>query len=533
LLPYVLIGVGIAVIVLVHLAAIEKMKRKNKVEVPATPSEIGETMDALGEFIKIAVKEENENISISKLLEVTGEFYGASRAYMFEVGEKNDLGSYRGEWCAEGVESHEFFFGDTENSEEKAQDFLKKMPAGSPFEVKGSKTRQMPDLSKMGENKMMMKNYNENGDFVLKSIDEVKFSNPLMYLALKAMNINSLLSTLVKTEEGVQAMIGVENPTKHLNSLEMIHAISSFVIFRINRDRNLIREYLIDGLTGVNSARYINFWKKNCVPEFPFTVIVCDCNYLKRFNDVYGHKSGDLLLSKTGDILKACTPKGSKIIRSGGDEFLILCDNMDEFAAKKVINSITETAGKNAINGLPVSLALGSHTCNQEDYDFETARAIADSKMYAEKASMKEKAFADNNKNSILINEERFNDVMSRMNVVTFYKDRDCKYRFLSYYDTLTLKEEYREQSGIGHTDLEIMKDQESARQYYEDDQRVLATGKGSFFITKTETPKGPMYFHTSKSAITDDNGTIIGIAGIITDVTSTKIDFPDNIIAD
>lgn len=526
---YIIIVCVIFIICLLFLLLKSKKTKKTDRSIPQADEM--SVKDALIKCMNAVIEEDDEVNGIHKLLEIIGEFYGASRAYLFEVGEKSDFGSYRGEWCAEGVESHEFFFGETSDSDEKSKAFMQKMPKGAFMKFGGDENNSsMPDMSNMGDNSIWMKNYDKNGDFCLASIDSVKFSNPLMYMALKVMNISGLMSTLIKNDDKVQAIVGIENPTKNTDTMDMIHVVSSFVLFRVNRDREIIKEYLLDSLTGVNSSRYINFWKKNCKPQFPFSVIVCDCNYLKRFNDVYGHKSGDLLLSKAGDILRACTPENSKVIRTGGDEFLVLCDNTDEQKAHEIMDSITLMAKNNAINGLPVSLALGSCTAKEEEYDFEQMRNVADSRMYKMKTEMK-KTDQEENTNYIDESENRFKDIIGSMPVVMYYKDIECKYRFLTYYNSQCLKDEYKDQYGIGYTDLDIQKNEENGRYYYEDDQRVLTTGKGSFYISKVETDDGVMYFHTSKSAVIDENGKIVGIAGIVTDVTSTKVDFSEKMI--
>lgn len=36
----------------------------------------------------------------------------------------------------------------------------------------------------------------------------------------------------------------------------------------------------------------------------PITIIMGDCNYLKRVNDAYGHEYGDLLLKRVGRVIR-------------------------------------------------------------------------------------------------------------------------------------------------------------------------------------------------------------------------------------
>ena len=89
---------------------------------------------------------------------------------------------------------------------------------------------------------------------------------------------------------------------------------------------------MIDGLTGVYNRNYLKYRveekKKKLI--FPFTVIISDCNYLKKVNDQYGHEYGDILLKIVAGTLKEEIPEGSSVIRMGGDEFMILGNGIPE-----------------------------------------------------------------------------------------------------------------------------------------------------------------------------------------------------------
>ena len=64
-----------------------------------------------------------------------------------------------------------------------------------------------------------------------------------------------------------------------------------------------------------------------------------------------------------------------------------------------------------------------------------------------------------------------------------FFKDTECRYLFISDVRTFFPYGEGQEEDVLGKTDLEIWSSEEQARFYYEQDQKVLATGKGTFII--------------------------------------------------
>lgn len=58
-------------------------------------------------------------------------------------------------------------------------------------------------------------------------------------------------------------------------------------------------------------------------------------------------------------------------------------------------------------------------------------------------------------------------------------------------------------------------------KMYYEDDKKILATGEGSQYINEFPMEDGEsLYFEIKKSAVRDENGSIIGIVGIVDNVT-------------
>ena len=88
---------------------------------------------------------------------------------------------------------------------------------------------------------------------------------------------------------------------------------------RVRLEKKAEELSMIDGLTDVYNRNYLKYRveekKKKLI--FPFTVIISDCNYLKKVNDQYGHEYGDILLKIVAGTLKEEIPEGSPVIRMG------------------------------------------------------------------------------------------------------------------------------------------------------------------------------------------------------------------------
>ena len=143
-----------------------------------------------------------------------------------------------------------------------------------------------------------------------------------------------------------------------------------------------------DKLTGLYNRNYMETCSKKGVRpnEFPVSLIMADCNYLKRTNDTLGHEYGDLLLQRIANSITDSIPKNCVAMRVGGDEFLILCTQCDSEKANQIIAVIKQRLLERSDETLTLSVAFGvSTTTENEEFSFEQAYEEADQKMYIDK----------------------------------------------------------------------------------------------------------------------------------------------------
>lgn len=160
---------------------------------------------------------------------------------------------------------------------------------------------------------------------------------------------------------------------------------------RVRLEKKAEELSMIDGLTDVYNRNYLKYRveekKKKLI--FPFTVIISDCNYLKKVNDQYGHEYGDILLKIVAGTLKEEIPEGSPVIRMGGDEFMILGNGITEEKASELMTNIQESLKQKSKEKIPLSLAMGSYTIQSKDFFFDEVCHEADLRMYADKKRLK------------------------------------------------------------------------------------------------------------------------------------------------
>ncbi len=124
--------------------------------------------------------------------------------------------------------------------------------------------------------------------------------------------------------------------------------------------------------------------------NFPVGVIYLDLDDLKKVNDTYGHKVGDLYIQQFASILRSSVRKGDLVFRVGGDEFLILIPKADEQVLNRILCRIvlnTENVNMERELPVPISFSAGWSLWSSPEEPFEEALDRADRMMYLNKFS--------------------------------------------------------------------------------------------------------------------------------------------------
>ena len=127
------------------------------------------------------------------------------------------------------------------------------------------------------------------------------------------------------------------------------------------------------------------YGKNKNLDIYPLTVIVCDCNGLKRINDHYGHLVGDRYIIKTAEALMTCKPENASVIRAGGDEFMVFMPNTSEAEAAQYMEKVQDYISNIHIFDETLSIAMGSSTTTDISKRLEDLISLADKAMYIQK----------------------------------------------------------------------------------------------------------------------------------------------------
>ncbi len=117
-------------------------------------------------------------------------------------------------------------------------------------------------------------------------------------------------------------------------------------------------------------------------------VFFADMDGLKKINDTYGHKVGDLAIQTEARVLTAAFRNSDIVGRLSGDEFAILSTGLTKgyiSAIRTRIDQLNLLLSQEA--GLPItlSLSLGHVAFNPEKANLDALLSRADEKLYEEK----------------------------------------------------------------------------------------------------------------------------------------------------
>ena len=169
----------------------------------------------------------------------------------------------------------------------------------------------------------------------------------------------------------------------------------TYIVKYLIKSRDFEQQYVLattDGLTELYNHRYFQEQIRMQVEQSKrynnnFSLIIIDIDFFKKFNDTFGHQSGDAVLRQVAQTLKRNVRSTDIVCRYGGEEMSIILPNTSKdeaiATAQKICNRVAEKkfklTGNNETN---VTISLGVATY---PFDGDTAPKIieaADKKLY-------------------------------------------------------------------------------------------------------------------------------------------------------
>lgn len=216
---------------------------------------------------------------------------------------------------------------------------------------------------------------------------------------IRALSLDTVMEKL-QTQEDYSVFITVRQRDGSLSYKRVIHNYYDDTHQRITTSRldisaivnryeakiaEIRQENSIDALTGVYNR---NYYEKNIQgASLQGFVAMLDLDNLKLCNDHFGHSAGDSVLKKLAEVIQTELRSGDKLIRFGGDEFLLLAQDCPDDEFEQLLLRIQTKVSEAAVPSFPgLSLSVSIGGTRVAGSSSSEAVMRADQMMYMAKA---------------------------------------------------------------------------------------------------------------------------------------------------
>ncbi|NLK00601.1 MAG: diguanylate cyclase [Clostridia bacterium] len=322
-------------------------------------------------FDFVNVNQENIDEKINNMLRGIGEFFLVDRAYVFSSGCGGGAMKYLHEWCRSGISPG----------------------LGRAHEITAE------------EYPWWMEQLKRDKVLYIDDIDKLPHGAASERARLNRQNIKSLVAIPFEKNDEIMGFIGldsVESKKKwsdhYLGMLKIFSNLLADGMMKVKAEKEIEYMAYYDRLTGLpnrtlftdrlDQALHMAKRHSNFVG-----VMFMDLDNFKTVNDILGHRCGDGLIKKVAHGLKERLRKTDTVARFGGDEFLIMLNNIS--SAKditKVADDIMDLfAEPFKIDGreLYITASIGIAVFPYDGAEAETLIKNADIAMYRAKSGGK------------------------------------------------------------------------------------------------------------------------------------------------
>jgi diguanylate cyclase (GGDEF)-like protein len=154
------------------------------------------------------------------------------------------------------------------------------------------------------------------------------------------------------------------------------------------------KQTFLDDLTGLYNSRYLKYAITNSIlrckkPNDKFSVLFIDVDHFKMINDKNGHLVGSEFLVAIGRTIRNAIRNLDPVFRYGGDEFVVLLNDMGTNAAKEIAERIRKNIERRVfvIQGvrLQATVSIGVACFPEHASEKDSLLKLADEAMYSAK----------------------------------------------------------------------------------------------------------------------------------------------------
>lgn len=272
-------------------------------------------------FEFVSINQENFDKKTNTMLEKTGRFFQVDRTYAFLFNHQNMTMTYTHEWCNEGIEPE--------------IDTIQEVPID-----------MFP---------WWMGQLNNNKVVYIENISSLPDTAGAEKEQLARQSIKSLVSIPIEVDGEVQGFLGIDSvlsfkkwSDEHIKSLKILANLLADGLIKIKAEKEIEFMAYYDHLTGLPNRTLFADRANQAIQLAKrsgkyVAIIFMDLDRFKAVNDTLGHSGGDLLIKNVAKGLVSRLRKTDTVARFGGDEFLIMINNIaDRKEVIKVADNLME-----------------------------------------------------------------------------------------------------------------------------------------------------------------------------------------------
>ncbi len=224
-------------------------------------------------------------------------------------------------------------------------------------------------------------------------------ADPRYFEALPGMR--SELAVPLLFSEKLVGVLNVESPVAGFFDdedrvlLEVVANHLATALANLDAQESLRDQTVRDPLTGLFNRHYFN---SIIAPEMSrsdrytrtFTIIMIDVDNFRAVNNRFGHLMGDDVLVAVSRMLLEHVRVSDRVIRYGGDEFLVFMPETEqveaEGVAERLRDQMTQLPRRTGVGEIAMGLSIGIYTRRpREQWSLEAILEEADRRLYADK----------------------------------------------------------------------------------------------------------------------------------------------------
>lgn len=271
-------------------------------------------------FNFVNVNQKNYQYKVMDLLEKIGVFFAVDRVHLYQINpDRSSMSNFK-EWSDEGI----------------------------------AKESEMTDEIDLDQLPWWFKQLENENIFLCEDTKKLPKEAKSEQEYLKKHSIKSILSVPIIVNGKIHSVIGIQSVKKrkiwtdeNIDMLNIMARILSSGIMHLKADKKIEDMAYYDSLTRLPNRVLFNDRIKTAIRSVEqenlfISVMFIDLDDFKLVNDTMGHDSGDELLKKVAERLSNQIRKVDTVSRFGGDEFLILFNNIRDYEdipkiAKKIL----------------------------------------------------------------------------------------------------------------------------------------------------------------------------------------------------